>query len=76
MKWKDLTPEELRTIATELRDRAGDMLADRASIREENGGFDLYLGMKCLARRVVREAERRDKALEAAEEKERDGRRG
>lgn len=61
MKWKDLTPEQLQALARELDDRAGDMKADRAFIREENGGFDVYAGVRCLARRLRRESRRRER---------------
>lgn len=59
MKWKHLTDEQLSALARELDDLAADMRPDRASIREENEGFDVYAGMKCVARRLRREARRR-----------------
>lgn len=58
MKWKDLTAEQLLKLASDLDDHAYDMKFEREIIEEEQG-FDLYAGYRCLARKLKREALRR-----------------
>lgn len=62
MKWKDLTADQLRKLASDLDDHAHEMKFEREIIREEQG-FDLYAGYRCLSRKLRREAaNREDKA--------------
>lgn len=60
VKWKDLNPAQLRDLATELRDAAHDKKADRESLADEMG-WDLVGGLLSLARRIDREANRRER---------------
>lgn len=59
MKWRDLTPAVLRNISTDLFDDAHDMEFEREQIQEERG-FDAVAATKCVARRLRREAVRRE----------------
>lgn len=58
MKWRDLTPEHLRSIATDLFDDAHDDAVDRESIAEERG-FDAVAVTEAVGRFLQREAARR-----------------
>lgn len=58
MKWKDLTAEQLLKLASDIDDHAHDMKFEREIIEEEQG-FDLYAGYRCLSRKLRREALRR-----------------
>jgi hypothetical protein len=60
IKWKSMTPEQLREVERWLLDRAGEMRSDRSGVAEE-AGFDLVGGIRSLARRVGREAARKAK---------------
>ena len=60
LKWKSLTPTQLREIESWLIDRAGEMRPDRASVAEE-AGFDLVGGIRSLARLVGRTGDKRAK---------------
>lgn len=60
MKWRDLTPEQLRRLAGNLFDSAHDAEIDRESIIEEQG-FDAVAGEECVARFLVRESKRRER---------------
>lgn len=60
MKWRDLTPQQLDKTASDLDDRAHDMKAEREFIAEEQG-FDLIAALECVARRLRREAVRRER---------------
>ena len=58
MKWKDLTPEQLNSIARDLHDKAHDESVEREYIMEVEG-WDAVAGLSAVARRVEREARRR-----------------
>jgi len=58
MKWKDLTPDQLRHVATDIADHAHDMKFEQEIIEEE-AGFDVVVAYEALVRRLRREAERR-----------------
>lgn len=60
MFWRKLTSEQLREAVTRIRDDAHDMKPDRADI-VENTGVDLYELYRCVARRLEREADRRER---------------
>lgn len=60
MKWKDLTPDQLVKVSSDLDDRAHDMEIDREFIAEEQG-FDLVAALECVARRLRREATKRER---------------
>lgn len=63
MKWKDLTPDNLRTLASNLDDTAHDHEIDRESMLEEQG-FDVVAAEESVARFLKREAKRREKKAE------------
>lgn len=58
MKWRNLSPEILRNLASDFFDNAHDMEFERESIAEERG-FDAVAAVECVARRLNREAARR-----------------
>lgn len=60
MRWRDLTPDQLRSIASDLHDAAQDDEVDRAFIRKEKG-FDAVAATRVVARRLEREAQRRER---------------
>lgn len=62
MKWRDVTPQQLRETASHLRDTAND-LDDRETVIEHTG-HDLFAIYKCVARRLEREATRREARTE------------
>jgi hypothetical protein len=64
MKWRDLTPEQLRSVAADLFDDAHDDEVDREFIINERG-FDAVAAMKAVARRLQREAARRERKASA-----------
>jgi hypothetical protein len=68
MKWTDLTPDQLRHLATELRDTAADLKSDPADYEQITGeiGFDVAAAERCVARRLEREAERRANPIKRA----------
>ena len=57
--WRALTPEQLRETASHLRDTAND-LDDRETVIEHTG-HDLFAIYKAVARRLEREAARRER---------------
>jgi len=59
MKWRDLTPDQLVKLSSDLDDRAHDMEVEREFIEAEQG-FDLVAALECVARRLRREAKRRE----------------
>ena len=61
MKWKDLTPKQLRTLASDMRDTAHDQGIDREQLQEERG-FDSVAALVCVARRLEREADMRERS--------------
>lgn len=65
MKWRDLTPEQLRAVASDLFDSAHDAAADREWLIEERG-FDVVAATEAVARRIQREATRREKKAAGA----------
>jgi hypothetical protein len=62
MKWKDLTPEMLRKLANLLEDESYNMALDGEADEEtqKTQGFDVVTGYQVVARRLRREAKRRD----------------
>ncbi len=60
MKWRDMTPDQLRAVAADLFDSSHDDEVDREWIIEERG-FDVVAATQAVARRLQREAMRRDK---------------
>ncbi len=64
MKWKDLTPDQLRSLARDLRDDAHDDEFEREFIAEEQG-FDAVGAMLAVARKLEREARRRERGRPA-----------
>ena len=60
MKWKELTPKQLREIAGNLFDDAHDMGIDQEQLLEEKG-FDVVAATEAVAKRLQREANRREK---------------
>lgn len=60
VKWVDLTPKQLRHLASAMDDHAHDMGIDREQLLEEQG-FDVVAGYEALARRLRREAARRER---------------
>ena len=62
MKWKDLTPKQLRSLAGDLYESAHDRKVEREMI-EEHRGFDVVAALECVGRRLNREAKRRDAKL-------------
>lgn len=60
MRWKELTPKQLREIAGNLFDDAHDMGIDREWMIEEKG-FDVVAATEAVANHLQREANRREK---------------
>lgn len=58
MKWRNLTPDQLRETARDIRSSADDKRIDRENLIEEQG-FDVVGALLCVARRLDREAKRR-----------------
>lgn len=59
MKWKDMSPVQLRETASDIRSTVSDKRTDRESIIEETG-VDIVATLECVARRLEREAKRRE----------------
>lgn len=60
IKWKDMTPKQLERVSQDLSDHAHDMGIDREQMVEETG-FDVVAVTECVARRLDREAKRRER---------------
>lgn len=60
IKWKDMTPKQLERVSQDLSDHAHDLEIDREHMIEETG-FDVVAVTECVARRLDREARRRDR---------------
>lgn len=60
IKWRDLTPAQLRSLAGDLFDSAHDEEIDRESV-EDTEGFDAVGGKQAIGRFLQREAARREK---------------
>lgn len=63
VKWLGLTPEQLRHLASAMDDHAHDMGIDREQLLKEQG-FDVVASYEALARRLRREAARRERIAE------------
>jgi len=63
MKWRDLTPEQLRAVAMDLFDDAHDAEIDREWLIGERG-YDVVAVMEAVAARLQREAAHREKKTE------------
>lgn len=66
MRWRDMTPEQLDSMASDLQDRAHDEAFERESIQEARG-FDAVGALRCIALRLRREATRRRKKRATAD---------
>lgn len=60
IKWKDMTPKQLERVSQDLSDHAHDLGIDREHMIEETG-FDVVEATECAARRLDREAKRRER---------------